>query len=245
VLGALTFSTPASTTSPVGNYPITPSGLTSTNYAITFVSGTLTVTPALLTAYGIDFTATVNVAHDFTVSQFTDSAPNAQTGAYAVPIDFGDGTPLQAGTVTQPGGPNTPFFVDATHTYTQTGTFTVHVRILKEIGGFGEAFSTATVGAPGGAARAGSLGSYPLFTQATVQAATRTTAASAAAATPVQKIAGEQSGPSHRADDLYWRRLGRGKEQVTDGWASYELAWALEGPGSGVSPYLGRGDPTA
>jgi hypothetical protein len=48
--GSLTFSTPATTTSPVGNYPITPTGLTSANYAITFVDGNLQVTTAPLSA---------------------------------------------------------------------------------------------------------------------------------------------------------------------------------------------------
>jgi hypothetical protein len=41
--GTLTFSTPATTASPPGTYAITPGGLTSGNYAITFVNGTLTV----------------------------------------------------------------------------------------------------------------------------------------------------------------------------------------------------------
>ncbi|HEX4795388.1 MAG TPA: type VI secretion system tube protein Hcp [Humisphaera sp.] len=41
--GALTFSTPATSSSPAGLYAITPGGLTSSNYAIKFVSGTLTV----------------------------------------------------------------------------------------------------------------------------------------------------------------------------------------------------------
>jgi hypothetical protein len=41
--GTLTLSTPASAGSPPGNYAIMPAGLTSGNYAITFVSGTLTV----------------------------------------------------------------------------------------------------------------------------------------------------------------------------------------------------------
>src|SRR5262249_4927136 len=39
--GTLTFSTQATTNSPLGTYAITPGGLTSGNYAITFVSGTL------------------------------------------------------------------------------------------------------------------------------------------------------------------------------------------------------------
>jgi hypothetical protein len=47
--GTLAFSTPATTSSHVGSYAITPSGLTSSNYALSFVNGTLGVTPAPLT----------------------------------------------------------------------------------------------------------------------------------------------------------------------------------------------------
>jgi hypothetical protein len=47
--GTLTFNTQATTSSNVGSYPITPTGLTSSNYAITFASGTLTIAPAPLT----------------------------------------------------------------------------------------------------------------------------------------------------------------------------------------------------
>ena len=47
--GTLTFSTSASTTSPVGNYFVSATGLSGNNYSITFQNGTLTVTPALLT----------------------------------------------------------------------------------------------------------------------------------------------------------------------------------------------------
>lgn len=42
--GALTFTTSADASSPVGTYSVTPGGLTSTNYEITFNPGTLTVT---------------------------------------------------------------------------------------------------------------------------------------------------------------------------------------------------------
>jgi filamentous hemagglutinin family protein len=44
--GALSFTTPATTGSPAGSYPITPGGVSSTNYAITFVDGQLVVTAA-------------------------------------------------------------------------------------------------------------------------------------------------------------------------------------------------------
>jgi hypothetical protein len=47
--GALLLSTGATPASPVGEYPITPSGLTSSNYEIIFVNGALEVTPAALT----------------------------------------------------------------------------------------------------------------------------------------------------------------------------------------------------
>jgi hypothetical protein len=46
--GTLSFSTTANQNSSVGNYPIVPSGLTSTNYAISYVNGTLTVTPQIV-----------------------------------------------------------------------------------------------------------------------------------------------------------------------------------------------------
>ncbi|MCB1374782.1 MAG: filamentous hemagglutinin N-terminal domain-containing protein [Rhodobacteraceae bacterium] len=43
--GELAFATPATPTSPAGSYGITPEGLASRNYAITYVDGLLTVTP--------------------------------------------------------------------------------------------------------------------------------------------------------------------------------------------------------
>jgi hypothetical protein len=45
--GTLGFTTPATPASPVGTYPIVPTGLTAANYVIAFVDGVLTVTPAL------------------------------------------------------------------------------------------------------------------------------------------------------------------------------------------------------
>src|SRR6185369_15933439 len=45
----VSLSTTATTASAAGTYPITPSGTADVNYTISFVSGTLTVTPAALT----------------------------------------------------------------------------------------------------------------------------------------------------------------------------------------------------
>src|SRR5262249_43758619 len=44
--GTLTLTTTAQVDSGPGDYPIVPSGLSSANYSITFVNGTLTITPA-------------------------------------------------------------------------------------------------------------------------------------------------------------------------------------------------------
>jgi hypothetical protein len=49
--GTLTFNTPATAASPVGSYPVTPSGLTSPNYQITFVGGTLYVGYNIIVAF--------------------------------------------------------------------------------------------------------------------------------------------------------------------------------------------------
>ncbi len=54
--GTLRITTPASAGSPVGSYTLTPGGLTSGNYAITFAPGTLTVDPAPLTITAADAT---------------------------------------------------------------------------------------------------------------------------------------------------------------------------------------------
>ncbi|TVQ34920.1 MAG: filamentous hemagglutinin N-terminal domain-containing protein [Geminicoccaceae bacterium] len=52
--GALAFTTPATPSSNVGAYAITPSGLGATNYVLTFEDGTLTVNPVQLTVTADD-----------------------------------------------------------------------------------------------------------------------------------------------------------------------------------------------
>ena len=58
--GMLTFTTEASASSPPGQYPITPGGLTSANYAITYVNGTLAVTSTSTTSTTTSVTASPN-----------------------------------------------------------------------------------------------------------------------------------------------------------------------------------------
>jgi hypothetical protein len=60
--GTLAFDTAATTTSPVGPYVVTPKGLTSSNYTITFVDGTLDVTKKALSVNGVAASKTYGAA---------------------------------------------------------------------------------------------------------------------------------------------------------------------------------------
>jgi hypothetical protein len=84
--GSLSLSTTATTGSPVSGYPITARGLTSSNYAITFVNGELTVTKAVLTITADNKSRiykTANPPLTFTPSGFVngDTAATAFDGA--------------------------------------------------------------------------------------------------------------------------------------------------------------------
>jgi hypothetical protein len=96
--GTLAFSTVADTNSPIGTYPIIVSGLSSTNYSITFSNGTLTVTPFALTvtaddksrAYGAaNPTLTGNLTgvqngDNITASYSTVADASSPIGSYAI-----------------------------------------------------------------------------------------------------------------------------------------------------------------
>src|SRR5437660_3133667 len=103
--GSLSFSTSATTASVVGPYSVTPSGLTSTNYAITFFAGTLTVSKANTTTalvstpnpstYGqsVTFTATVTANAPSTINPASTGSVTFKDGSTtlcsAVAIDSG------------------------------------------------------------------------------------------------------------------------------------------------------------
>src|SRR5439155_17395 len=69
--GTLSFTTSATASSDVGAYSVTPGGLTSTNYTITFVDGTLDITPAALTIKAND--ANKTYANTYTSDESTRS----------------------------------------------------------------------------------------------------------------------------------------------------------------------------
>jgi hypothetical protein len=78
--GTLTFSTAATSSSPMGSYSVTPGGLTSTNYTIQFVAGTLDITAGYRI---VGFTSPV----DMTTA---GGAPywNSIKGGQTVPLKF-------------------------------------------------------------------------------------------------------------------------------------------------------------
>jgi uncharacterized repeat protein (TIGR01451 family) len=55
------------------------------------------------------------------VASFTDANPISTIADFEATIDWGDGTPLTAGTVGQPGGVGTAFVVSGSHTYADSG----------------------------------------------------------------------------------------------------------------------------
>lgn len=71
--GALNCTSTASPASPVGTYPITCAGLTSQNYSINFVPGTLSVTAAPLTITASNRTKTYGQALAFAGTEFATS----------------------------------------------------------------------------------------------------------------------------------------------------------------------------
>jgi hypothetical protein len=72
--GALSFTTPATTGSPAGSYPITPGGVASTNYAIAFVDGQLVVTAGPTPPSALGGVATADNAL-ITATQRSESSP--------------------------------------------------------------------------------------------------------------------------------------------------------------------------
>ena len=63
------------------------------------------------------------------VGSFTDANPAPPTGSstiadFTATIDWGDGTPMTAGVISQPGGPGTAYIVSGSHTYADSGQTT-------------------------------------------------------------------------------------------------------------------------
>jgi hypothetical protein len=123
--GALTISSTDTAASRVSGepYAITPSGLTSANYAILFQQGMLTITPAPLVlslgqAQGVPVGTSAGTA-----GSFSDNGAASWTAT----INFGDGN--QEVVAVTPGSP-----LPLQHVYAVAGVFTVQVSITDNLG---------------------------------------------------------------------------------------------------------------
>ncbi len=91
--------------------------------AITFTpDADATVAGLIPSATQPTVSTTEGVAFSGPVASFTNTNPASTVSEYNyVEIDWGDGMPESAGTVSQPGGPGTAFLVSGTHTYADAG----------------------------------------------------------------------------------------------------------------------------
>ncbi|MCF8078952.1 MAG: hypothetical protein K9K88_06700 [Desulfobacterales bacterium] len=112
--GALMFATPAIPASNVDNYAITPSGQSSTNYTISYVDGTLGVTPAPLGIAANSISKTYGSTVSFTGAEFSSTGlKNGET--------VGSVNLASAGTAPTAGVAGSPY--DITASSATGGTF--------------------------------------------------------------------------------------------------------------------------
>jgi hypothetical protein len=107
--GSLTFMTAATAGSDVGSYAVTPGGLMLSNYAITFASGTLSITPAPLSVTVADATrtyGTANPAFSGTVTGILNSDPITASYGTAATQASGIGTYAIGATLSDAGTGN-------------------------------------------------------------------------------------------------------------------------------------------
>jgi hypothetical protein len=124
--GTLNFTTSATASSPVGTYSVTPTGLTSSNYAITFVPGILTVSTNAGSIYVLDASASaalnvtgnasLKIIGDLVVDSSSNSAVSASGNALvtAASVQVFGGTSVSGnakvtGPLGKPGALGDPF----------------------------------------------------------------------------------------------------------------------------------------
>ena len=98
--------------------------ITDTDGAMTSANSQATIADAPLSPSATQPTVSTTeaVVSSGPVGSFIDANPSAPTTDYTVvTIDWGDGTPRSAGTISQPGGVGTAFIVSGTHTYADSG----------------------------------------------------------------------------------------------------------------------------
>jgi hypothetical protein len=176
--GTLTFATTANATSGVGSYAVTPSGLTSSNYAISFDDGSLTITKATLTVTPQN--AAINPGDPIPTTWATDLTgfvagddASVVSGAASCSTDAVYGDPAGTYTITCTVGTlsaaNYDFVIGGTGIFT-IGVVTLHVTVNDATKSYGDpnpAFTVTYVGFVNGDTPASLGGSLVFTTSAT------------------------------------------------------------------------------
>jgi hypothetical protein len=140
-------ATSATASSPPTTYAITVdvSPLAAANYTFQAVPGTLTVTPAPLTASAVNFSATAGAPFSGAVATFSNADPFGSAASYTAVITWGDGS-TSAGVVSGTGGTLT---VSGAHTYADPVNRAVQVTISHVLGYTTTATTTGTAAVTG------------------------------------------------------------------------------------------------
>lgn len=93
-------------------------------------------------AAGVNFVATQGIAATAPVATFIDHDATKTAASFTATINWGDGTPVSAGTVAAISG---GFSVSGTHTYAAPGSYVTTIQIADDSGNFESATGTATV----------------------------------------------------------------------------------------------------
>jgi hypothetical protein len=141
VTGSPSLSTSATAGSAPGDYAIAidVSALSAANYTFTPVNGTLTVSPAPLSAAGVSFNATAGAPFSGAVATFGNADPFGSATSYAAVIRWGDGS-ASAGVISGTG----TLTVTGSHTYADPVNAAVQVTISHKLGYTTTAVTAAT-----------------------------------------------------------------------------------------------------
>ena len=127
--------------------------IVSASNATTYAGSTAVIADAPLSASLLQPLISTTEAQPSTaeVTSFVDANPFAPLSDFRATIDWGDGTPQSAGSISQPGGAGSPFLVFGTHTYADSlvnggsGTFPVTIYVNDKGGASVNLLNTATV----------------------------------------------------------------------------------------------------
>jgi hypothetical protein len=141
--GTAYVDTTATAATGVGTSRITvgPGTIHDADYVLTFVPGTLTITPARLSASGVAVSVAVGAPFDGPVATFTNVDPFRTASAYTAAINWGDGT-ISQGAISGASGSLT---VNGTHTYLNPLHGAVSVQIAHTLGDTTSVTTSATV----------------------------------------------------------------------------------------------------